>query len=188
MNSTFRNLFIFVVGAGVGSMVTWKLVKTKYEEIANEEIRSVKERFKNREMGIKDVDDAGNEEDVNEDASPDNNEMEDYNRILNENGYRNYATKSEKKEDEEEMSEPYVISPDEFDENDYETETLTYYADGVLTDEYDNIIEDVEGTVGSESLNHFGEYEDDSVFVRNDERETDYEILLDARKYSEIYR
>ena len=62
------------------------------------------------------------------------------------------------------MSEPYVISPDEFSENnEYETESLTYYSDGVLTDEYDNPIEDIERLVGSDALTHFGEYEDDSV-------------------------
>ena len=85
------------------------------------------------------------------------------------------------------MDGPYVIPPEEYDENDYETESLTYYADGVLTDMYDNIIEDVEDTVGTDSLTHFGEYEDDSVFVRNDERQIDYEILLDSDKYYDKY-
>ena len=82
---------------------------------------------------------------------------------------------------------PYVISPDEFSENeDYETESLTYYSDGILADDRDNII-DIDMVVGRESLNHFGEYEDDSVFVRNEELKTDYEILLDTRRYSDIY-
>lgn len=40
--------------------------------------------------------------------------------------------------------------------------------------------------LGIDSLNHFGEYEDDSVFVRNDARKCDYEILLDQRTYSEV--
>ena len=53
----------------------------------------------------------------------------------------------------------------------------------MLTDTYDNVIEDVEGTVGKKSLKHFGEYEEDSVFVRNDDLETDYEILLQPDDY-----
>ena len=74
------------------------------------------------------------------------------------------------------------------DENeDYETVSLTYYADGVLTDEFGNVIEDVEGMVGKESLTHFGEYEEDSVFVRNDSLKTDYEILRDTYNYSDTY-
>ena len=39
---------IFFLGAGVGSLVTWKIVKTKYEQIAQEEIDSVKEVFSKR--------------------------------------------------------------------------------------------------------------------------------------------
>ena len=71
-------------------------------------------------------------------------------------------------------------------EFDYEEVSLTYYADGVLTDDQDNIIEDVEGLVGLDSLNHFGEYEDDSVYIRDEMNEMDYEILKSEKKFSEI--
>jgi hypothetical protein len=64
---------------------------------------------------------------------------------------------------------------------------LTYYSDGVLTDENDEVLEDVEDIIGIDSLNHFGEYEEDSVYVRNDEKLCDYEILLDNRNYSDVY-
>ena len=85
------------------------------------------------------------------------------------------------------VNEPYVISPEQFGENeDYERISLTYYADQVLVDENDEMIEDVEEMVGFESLNHFGEYEDDSVFVRNDAKKCDYEILLDQKLYSDV--
>ena len=85
---------------------------------------------------------------------------------------------------------PYVIAPEKFMEHDdYDTISLTYYSDNVLADEDNEMIEDVEGVVGEDSLNHFGEYEDedDAVYVRNDARKVDYEILLDQRKFSEIY-
>ena len=41
-------------------------------------------------------------------------------------------------------------------------------------------------TIGKDSLTHFGEYEDDSVFVRNDRLKADYEILMDQRTYAEV--
>lgn len=41
--------------------------------------------------------------------------------------------------------------------------------------------------LGGDSLEHFGEYEDDSVYVRNDAKKCDYEILLDQRNYQEIF-
>ena len=56
-----------------------------------------------------------------------------------------------------------------------------------LADDDNNIIEDVDNIIGLDSLNHFGEYEADSVHVRNDKKKTDYEILLDEEKYSNLY-
>lgn len=47
------NVVIFAIGAAIGSLATWKFVKTKYEKIANEEIESVKEIFsKNRRKNM----------------------------------------------------------------------------------------------------------------------------------------
>ena len=84
------------------------------------------------------------------------------------------------------VDKPYVIAPEEFGEMDgYNTISLTYYADNVLADDIDELVEDVDETVGLDSLNHFGEYEDDSVFVRNDRLRSDYEILRDNRTYED---
>ena len=47
---------------------------------------------------------------------------------------------------------------------------------------------DVENTIGIDSLNHFGEYEEDSVFVRNDIKKCDYEILLDESIYTGVIK
>jgi hypothetical protein len=87
------------------------------------------------------------------------------------------------------VDKPYVITPEEFgDLDDYETISLTYYADLILADDNDVIVDDIEDVVGFDSLNSFGEYEDDSVFVRNDRLKCDYEILLDQRKYSDVIK
>lgn len=169
---TLNNFLLFAVGAAIGSAVTWKLVKTKYEQIAQEEIDSVKEVFskKNYEECISDA--------------------QKYEEIISENGYVNYSNNEKEEKGEEDLveNEPYIISPDIFGECDYETVSLTYYADKVLTDEMDEPVKDIDEVVGLESLNHFGDYENDSVFVRNDELKTDFEILRDTRKYSDVYR
>ena len=82
-----------------------------------------------------------------------------------------------------------MISPEEFGEfEEYEKISLTYYSNNILADENNEVIEDVEETIGVDSLTHFGEYEDDSVFVRNDARKCDYEILLDQRSYAEVVK
>ena len=87
------------------------------------------------------------------------------------------------------MDNPYIISPEEFGAfDDYETISLTYYEDQILADDDDELVDDIEDIVGFDSLTHFGEYEDDSVFVRNDRLKCDYEILMDHRKYSDVIK
>ena len=50
------------------------------------------------------------------------------------------------------------------------------------------IIEDVEGTIGLDVSAHFGEFEDDSVHVRNDREKCEYEILFDQRTYDDVLK
>lgn len=178
MNKNLTNFMFFVAGAAVGALSAWKLAKTKYEKIANEEIESVKEVFLNK---VKGKDDEEHEEiDIRK------NNAKEYKTLVQDLPYS--VDNKDDEEDEDDMKDIYVISPADFGENDFDTESLTYYADGVLTDEVDEVIDNVDDVVGSDSLNHFGEYEDDSVFVRNERLGIDYEILLDVRKYHDIYK
>jgi hypothetical protein len=206
MKSTLISVAAFVAGAAAGTVVTWKVLDTKYKRLAQEEIESVKESFRNAAQQEPEETEYPDEMIVDGDQMTidmENVEQMDIReyaaKILGE-GYTNYTRISSPDEDAEEdpvtpeevmraMSKPYVISPDEFDTiDDYGSETLTYYADGVLTDDMDNVIEDVDAMIGRDSLNHFGEYEDDSVYVRNDKHQIDYEILKDQRKYTDVFK
>lgn len=164
------------MGAAVGSAVSWIFIKKKYEKITQEKIESVKEVYAKHNKS-----ETENESTTVTDETPvfDDETYEEYTSITSTYGcdlVSNIGT-----------DKPVVISPYEFGElEDYDQFSLTYYADGVLTDENDCLIEDVESIVGSESLTHFGEYEDDSVFVRNDRLKTDYEILRDQRNYTDV--
>lgn len=194
MNNGVMCALAFTLGGAVGAVVTWKLVKTKYEQIAREEIESVKEVYSRKnsqpEDPVEEFENPENlEQSVVELAAKAKNKpgIMEYADKLKENGYTDYSTPSNnKKEEVADVKKPRVISPEEFGENDYETVSLTYFADGVLTDDMNIPVEDVESTVGMASLDTFGEYEDDSVFVRNDEMQIDYEILLDSRNYSDL--
>lgn len=174
--NTKINLFMFVMGAIAGSVATWQYVRKKYERIAQEEIDSVKEKFKS------------DKESVIEEQSQEKKDLAECINKIREYGYGEVnRNEIENKEEKATMDKPYVISPDEFGEfDDYEKISLTYYEDQILADDGDELIEDVEEVVGSESLNCFGEYEDDAVFVRNDRLKCDYEILLDHRKYTDV--
>ena len=204
MKDNIIKVFIFAAGAIAGSAVTWKLVKTKYEQISNEEIESVKEHFKKMYEEDEPVPDENDqiEEDapinVNtekhaDDGKADMNVIE-YAKIISKEKYSEKEANElidevEKGDDVmEEYGGPRVISPEEFGENtNYEVLSFTYYADGILTDEDDHVISNPEDYIGDEALNSFGEYEDDSVFVVDDDIETYYEILLDESNYSDKY-
>lgn len=185
MMSKVTGLIIFVLGAVTGSAVTWQFAKKKYERIAEEEINSVKEVFSKREQDMADVEITVEPQPSVEASLKKFEEKPDistYAGILKNEAYVPEGT---------EMAEnkPYVISPDEFGEfEDYDTISLTYYADQVLVDDGGDKIEDVDDVVGMESLTRFGEYEDDSIFVRNDRLRCDYEILMDERTYSEAQK
>jgi hypothetical protein len=180
-------IFSFIAGAAIGSVVTWKVLKTKYDNLIQEEIDSVKEAYANRQ-GFDDTESKFVEE-CDIDLAPDEEKLDlkEMQKTLRELKYTNYSNDTKQEEVDIVDTNPYVISPEAFgDKDDYETVSLTYYSDGILTDDEDNIIKDVADTVGEESLKTFGEYEDDSVFVRNDRLKCDYEILLDTRKYSDV--
>lgn len=185
-----RSLFSlgFIIGAASGATVAWYLLKDKYETLAQEEIDSVKEVFARREQEMKDETVKRNVAEGIKDSDRTKPDLKEYAEQLKKNGYTRYSDLSADDEGvSDKQTKPYVIPPEQFgDYESYDQINLTYYADGVLADENDEVIDDVEETVGIESLNHFGEYEDDSVFVRNDTRKCDYEILLDQRTYSEV--
>ena len=189
MNKT-KNFMMFVLGVAVGSVVTWRYVEKKYEQIAQDEIDSVKEVFSKREAEFTE----DTEVQIKADNARGKSSIIEYVAHLREQGYTNYSDMVDEKPEEvkeEPMSidKPYVITPEEFgDLDDYETISLTYYADQILADDNDVIVDDIEDVVGFDSLNSFGEYEDDSVFVRNDRLKCDYEILLDQRKYSDVIK
>lgn len=181
MNRTITNAFIFVAGAVAGSLATWKYVETKYKKIAQEEIDSVKEAFSRTDDTDekKKAEEPGDES--KEDPEPRRVERVKYTELVSSLGY------SDQEGGTPMVGAIRVIPPHDFGNADgYEIETLTYYADGVLTDDWDHPIEDIDGYVGEDFHTHFGEYEEDAVHIRNDILQKDFEILKDLANFSEI--
>lgn len=170
-------IMIFVAGAGIGSAITYKLVKKQYDQIIQEEIDSVKEAFSNKPEST------DTEKHEEEESEP---EKVKYRSIVDEAGY---ATESEKEEEEEEevMEKPHIISPEEFGDSDYAVLTLTYFLDGTVLNDRNKIVTNVEELIGEGFAKHFGDYPEDpdTVYVRNDKLEIDFEVLKDYREYSE---
>ena len=211
MNSVINKTLLFLVGAALGSTATYFVMKPKYDKLIAEDRASIKEVYDRyeRRAGIREAaNDAVNPEvlpdeieTVCQDGKPELADLvrgseykTDYAGMYPKPTPKKKPTKKKKEAviAVEKEAYPYVVSPSEFgvkqDDNgeDYDKLTLHYYVDKILTDDRNELLEDVDGTVGYDSLNHFGEYEDDTVFVRNDRLKADYEILLELEKYSDV--
>lgn len=182
MNRTLLVTLSFAAGGLLGSLASIYGTKTYFETKANDradaEIESMKEFQKKRLEEIETV--------TNERI-----EKRAYELLTEKYAKREDEIIAEKKEREgEEMPKekrPYTIDPSEYGDLDYTLVSLIYYEDGVLTYEDDQVIKNVDEMVGRDSLTQFGVFEEDAVYVRNDELRKDFEILADSRKYSDIY-
>lgn len=195
MTSVLNKIFIFITGAALGSVVTWKVLQKRYNERINEEITEFKKAQRDESMEKL--------EQMHADLVEKKEEVEAHEATLkvDENGpaltkpIENWETTSKHYRgilenegySDDDGPAPYVIPPEEFgnDADEYDLISLNYYEDGVLADDWGDVIEDVDRVVGKESLTHFGEYEDDSVYVRNDRLKCEYEILLRVGKFED---
>lgn len=188
---------MFMAGATVGATAAWLYLKRHYEQLAQEEIDSVKKVFSERKFVNSNFIKSEKENEKQEgnrhkeDITELKNNMMNYATKLQEEGYTNYTEHSKKiveENDELISNRPYVIAPNDYGEDeDYTQISLIYYSgDGVLADDEDEVVEDVANTVGEDFADYFGAYEDDSVFIRNDRLRCDYEILRDNHSFIDV--
>ena len=113
-----------------------------------------------------------------------------------------YAKKYNSKKNEE-LTKPYIsdspdpepapvytfVDEDIFETSDgYEAVNYTLWADGILTDENDDLIKDPIENVGFEAIETFDAREvNGAVYVLNNKTKMKYQILRDLRRFSEIY-
>lgn len=198
MNNSIKLIFAFTLGAVTSAITTWKFIKTKYERIAQEEIDSGKEVYSKKLDTLYKCKEAYSlkhkldeeEAETEEKYIPIEEDKETFEKLRNR--YTGTTYIGEKGGTENMRDYIKVIPPDEYGANgeneeyiDYDLISFTYYADGVLTDDGDYPIDDPEAVVGPDALNSFGEWEDDAVYVRNDDRRCFYEILRDLSNYSD---
>ena len=181
-----KGLLIFAAGLAVGAVAGAVIVKNKVLSDAKAEIDEVREYYR-ESRGQKDE----HVEEVKEVKEVEKKEYE-LKDIQIKDEHTNYSqiTKmymSNDKYNQSMYDDPFVIDPSEFGENpEYDTETLTYFADGVLVDDVDDVIEEPDIVVGLENLKVFEEFGATTVYVRNDIYKTDYEIIRDDWNYSDL--
>lgn len=185
-----KGLLIFAAGLAVGAVAGAVIVKNKVLADAKAEIEEVREYYR-ESRGVKEVEEV--KEKVEETIDHIQDLIEEHEtEPKTEKEHTNYSqiTKMYMSKDEYQTpmyDDPFVIDPSEFGENpEYDTETLTYFADGVLVDDVDDVIEEPDIVVGLENLKVFEEFGATSVYVRNDIYKTDYEIIRDDWNYSDL--
>ena len=185
-----KGLLIFAAGLAVGAVAGAVIVKNKVLADAKAEIDEVRDYYR-ESRGVKEVEEV--KEKVEETIDRIQDLIEEHEtEPKTEKEHTNYSqiTKMYMSKDEYQTpmyDDPFVIDPSEFGENpEYDTETLTYFADGVLVDDVDDVIEEPDIVVGLENLKVFEEFGATSVYVRNDIYKTDYEIIRDDWNYSDL--
>lgn len=201
MNKSIFGVVGFVLGAAVGSLVTWKLIEKKYMTMADEEIQSVKEMYSKKISPTSIVEMNCNEDGSTEYKLADGREIttipsELIERYRTDDDKPDYSAYSQAKksesvakpaEPEVKHDDPYIIDPTEFGEfSEYEQRELTYYKDGIICENRTDIVDEEDIFGDLDVGDHFGEYENDRVFVRDDKRQVDYEILRDERMFMEV--
>lgn len=188
----FKGLCIFAAGALAGAAVAARAVREKYQQEAEEEIAEMRDYYRELRKNAKTPDEEKMlEEDENSKEEKEENDKNEYDEIVK--NYTNYTqyndteTKENKKEEKEERTnyEPFIIDVEEFGEDPtYDTATLTYYKDKVLTNDLDDVID--YSVAGEENLKIFDEHPDcKAIYVRDDIYMVDYEIIRDPYQYDE---
>lgn len=161
-----NNIFMFglgmICGAVISGAITYKITKEKDIFEKEIEINEVREFYKEKKL-LEKTDNVDEELTEEQEVDP----ITLYSSSLT----------------EKEViipSKPYTIDAEEFSITDYDISELTYYIhEDVLSNEYDEIIENKEAFVGN-ALDLFKNDEDLVViYVRDDNKKIDYEILRD---------
>jgi hypothetical protein len=203
MDARVSHAIAFLAGAAISGLSAWfatkKVCEKKYAKIAQEEIDSVKERFTapKVEAAKKFIEEKKNQElkKTTEQAKKATNKPSLSEYAKNIKTYVNYSDSESKEEigsnglkriSFKPNGNIVVIEPEAYGEDeDYDQAELTLYADGILADEDNEIIENVDDVIGVGNLRRIGEYEEDALHIKNEPRKCYYEILKDVKKYED---
>ena len=184
----------FVAGLGSGFLISREYLKKKMDAEREEEIAEIKKGyekiFEHSKKIKKAIDELTNDDSIF--VEPTEEEKKEYENIAKENGYTNYSKVSMPSQElvksvEEDPEHPYVISPENYGEfEDYSQVEFHYYSDMVLVDDVGCIVDDISEIIGDDSLDRFGEYEEDAVYVRNDRIKSDIAVFRDERAWKEV--
>jgi len=204
----FKCIISGTIGLGLGAAITYYLEEQKIQKVVDgiyEELYAEE----NAELEP-DVEDDGDESDEIIAVNP--TDVQLYNEVAQKAGYTKYGDKSDERDiptnlkrdlsNEEEVDRaemeapaepsdidkrPFFIDADDAGNEGFEVVTLVYYAgDETLATEEDELIDDPRSLVGEDVMAVFeSDKSTNTLYVRNREKEIDYEIVRAAYSFSE---
>jgi len=181
-------LVAFIAGAAVGALGTVTYIKKNYDisEKGEDDHETPKARIKKDEPETDESEEEALIRKTNESilkSVKDPEERAEKEKLLNKYFTVSSVYGSDDDDDIEIHDKPYKIRGDEFSQfSDYSAVELTLYSDGVLADDRDEIVENAEELLGDNFRELFDEGEDE-LFIRNDLRCCDYDIIKDLQPY-----
>lgn len=183
---SYKEPLCFVAGAVVGAVVGIFAVKRKYECYANEQIEECRHGYNHKLYELSQQ---------NRNKPPLSTIVKEAGGATNTYEYKPDVVEDYSEEDDPEdpviaVNEPVItiIDDDEYAYNGrYNKESVIIYRDGtVARDDNDDVI-DVSETIGADAYERalHDPDPDEPVYVRNETTQTDYEILLSQKTYTE---
>lgn len=175
---TVKDILVFALGVGVGIGASYKFISdkltAKHEEIIAKEKESIKKTYSEYYDKNKSKDEGKTEEAKEKKTKKvEDNVVEKYKELVAE-----YDEVASTVTDSPEVvkDDVYEITDDEYGEIGYEELDLFYYRNGVLTDDNDEIMEDVEiaTSIGSTDILDSRKSDGTYCYIRNDELQIDY--------------
>ena len=189
-------ILIFVSGLAIGGLSTWSYTKTYYKKVTNEKLEIIRNHYKKKQENMVEISTEHLRWPPEEPVTLSNASEEDMTDYIQKavdylsNSPIDYSHIEAGVLPKEKIVEdtPYEISSDEFGEfDDYECITLTYFLDEVLVDDQYQILDDPIELVGDiSSIEHdIGEFAEDCVYIRNDAKHCDFEVIYALETYKD---
>ena len=207
MNNKVATLFAFILGAGIGAGGAYIYTKKKYEGLIDSEVNSARETYQRLSKELADKNEAEKqklfteytekiENYISKDVLKEAFEDDKYNYHISNGEGEERTVKEVKPDDISIRSDKFVDSntPYEIDANeygsieDYNLVSLTYYSNGVITNDQEDVLDDPATIFGVKLLDKLPIYENNGIYTayaRNDIRRCDYEIILTGYDYEE---
>lgn len=194
-----KELLIFLAGLGIGSGVTYIALKDRFDEQLEEEVSELmdyrRENPRKPKKGSKRVKKASEEpveEEIEESEDDDLEEdKEAYSKIVKANYSKpdpGEIAKNKKKRHRDDNAEKiFLLSPKAFAASENDTPTVYLYGDGVVVDEDDNVVDNGYALLGGADVIREAENTGDTtVYIRNLNNSTDYEVVMCSENYGTI--